>query len=85
MIYIDDSKLIQRAADSGQAFHVDVRAANIKAVFWDGRLILDAMYVDVEKNFLIPVKRDIEQKPIVINGELAHEILFGGVAVEYRV
>ena len=31
MIYIDDSNLIQRAVDSDQAFHVDVRAININA------------------------------------------------------
>ena len=39
MIYIDDSKLIQRAADSDKAFHVDVQATNIKAVYLDGERI----------------------------------------------
>lgn len=84
MIYLDDSKLIQRAADSDQAFHVDVRAANIKAVYLDGERIRDAFYVDLEKGFLIRIKTDIECKAVLINGDLAHEILFGVVTVEYR-
>ena len=84
MIYLDDSKLMQRAADSDQAFHVDVRATNIKAVYLDGEHIRDAFYVDVEKGFLIRIKTDIECKPVSINGDLAHEILFGVVTVEYR-
>ncbi|WP_436905099.1 hypothetical protein [Acinetobacter johnsonii] len=84
MIYIDDSKLIQRAVDSNQAFHVDVRATNIKSVFLDGEQIRDAFYVDLDKGFLIRIKTDIECRPVVISGELAHEILFGEVTVEYR-
>ena len=84
MIYLDDSKLIQRAVDSDKAFHVDVRAINIKAVYLDGERIRDAFYVDLEKGFLIRIKTDIECKPILINGDLAHEILFGVVTVEYR-
>lgn len=84
MIYLDDSKLIQRAADSNKAFHADVRATNIKAVYLDGERIQDAFYVDLEKSFLIRIKTDIECKPVLINGDLAHEILFGVVTVEYR-
>lgn len=84
MIYLDDSKLIQRAADSDQAFHVDVRATNIEAVYLDGERIRDAVYVDLEKGFLIRIKTNIECKPVLINGDLAHEILFGAVTVEYR-
>lgn len=84
MIYIDDSNLIQRAVDSGQAFHVDVHATNIKSVFLNGEQIRDAFYVDLEKGFLIRIKTDIECRPVVISGELAHEILFGDVTVEYR-
>lgn len=83
MIYLDDSKLMQRAVDSDQAFHVDVRATNIKAVYLDGERIRDAIYVDLEKGFLIRIKTDIECKPVSINGDLAHEILFGVVTVEY--
>ena len=79
MIYIDDSNLIQRAVDSDQAFHVDVRATNIKSVFLNGEQIRDAFYVDLEKGFLIRIKTDIECRPVVISGELAHEILFGDV------
>ena len=84
MIYIDDSNLIQRAVDSDQAFHVDVRATNTKSVFLNGEQIRDAFYVDLEKGFLIRIKTDIECRPVMISGELAHEILFGDVAVEYR-
>ena len=84
MIYIDDSNLIQRAVDSDQAFHVDVRTTNIKSVFLNGEQIRDAFYVDLEKGFLIRIKTDIECRPVVISSELAHEILFGDVTVEYR-
>lgn len=84
MIYIDDSNLIQRAVDSDQAFHVDVRTTNIKSVFLNGEQIRDAFYVDLEKGFLIRIKTDIECRPVVINSELAHEVLFGDVTVEYR-
>lgn len=51
MIYIDDSNLIQRAADSDLAFHAGVRATNIKSVFLNGEQIRDAYYVDLEKSF----------------------------------
>lgn len=84
MIYIDDSNLIQRAVDSAHSFHAGVRATNIKSVFLNGDQIRDAFYVDLEKKFLIRIKTDIECRPLVINGELAHEILFGDVTVEYR-
>ncbi|TCB50963.1 hypothetical protein E0H80_06235 [Acinetobacter sp. ANC 4779] len=84
MIYIDDSKLIQRAVDSDQAFHVDVRATDIESVFLNGEQIRDAFYVDLEKGFLIRIKTDIECRPVMISGELAHEILFGDVTVKYR-
>ena len=40
--------------------------------------------MDLEKGFLIRIKTDIECRPVVISGELAHEILFGDVTVEYR-
>lgn len=84
MIYIDNSNLIQRAVDSDHAFHVGVRATNIESVFLDGEEIRDAFYADLEKGFLIRIKTDIECRPLVINGELAHEILFGDVTVKYR-
>ncbi len=84
MIYLDNSNLVRRATESDQAFHVDVRATNIKGVFIDGSPVLDVLYVDLEKGFLIRFKTDIELKLIVIAGELAHEILFGNVTVEYR-
>ena len=84
MIYLDGSNLVQRAVDSDKAFHVDVRATNIKSVFLNGERIRDAFYVDLEKGFLIRIKTDIECRPVLIGGELAHEILFGDVTIEYR-
>ena len=44
----------------------------------------EAFYVDLEKGFLIRIKTNIECKPVSINGDLTHEILFGAVTVEYR-
>lgn len=84
MIYLDNSNLIQRATESDQAFHIGVRADNIKNIFIDGNPVLGAVYVDLEKGFLIRFKTDLESKPIVIAEGLAHEILFGNVTVEYR-
>ena len=83
MIYIDDSQLKERAANSDQAFHANVKDTTIEAVFLNGEPIYDALYVDIEKGFLIKIKSDIAGKTVVVNDEIGHELLFGDVTVKY--
>ncbi|MBP8005314.1 MAG: hypothetical protein KAZ18_00180 [Acinetobacter sp.] len=84
MIYLDDKQLIQRSIDSDCAFHVSVLNKNIEAVFLNGECIRNAYYVDMEKGFLIRLKENLNNQPIIIDGQIAHEILMGDVTVKFR-
>lgn len=84
MIYIEDSQLKDRAANSDKAFHANIKNTGIEAVFLNGERIFDALYVDIEKGFLIKIKSDVAGKTLVVNGEIGHEVLFGDVTVKYR-
>lgn len=84
MIFLDDSALIQRAIDSNSAFHASAKDNTVKAVYLDGERVHDALFADLENNFVVTIKKDINGKLIIVDDRLAHDIKFGKVTVEYR-
>lgn len=84
MIYLDDNALIQRAIDGSNAFHASVKDSTVKAVYLDGERVHDALFADLENNFVVTIKKDINGKLIIVYDRPVHDIKFGKVTVEYR-
>jgi hypothetical protein len=60
---------------------VDVVDHNIKEVLLNGKGNHHVFYCDVNSGFAIVFKKDLDDKLLVVDGELVHDVFFGKVEV----
>lgn len=81
MITLDTAALRFRALNMQGCYMVDVVDHNIKEVLLNGKGNHHVFYCDVNSGFAIVFKKDLDDKLLVVDGELVHDVFFGKVEV----
>ncbi len=81
MITLDTATLRFRALNMQGCYMSGIDDHNIKEVLLDGKGNHHVFYCDVNSGFAIVFKKGLDDRLLVVGGELVHDVFFGKVEV----
>lgn len=81
MITLDTATLRFRALNMQGCYMSGIDNHNIKEVLLDGKSNHHVFYCDVNSGFAIVFKKGLDDRLLVVDGELVHDVFFGKVEV----
>ena len=83
MITLDTATLRFRALNMQGCHMVGIGNHNIKEVLLNGKGSHHVFYCDVNSGFAIVFKKGLDDRLLVVDGELVHDVFFGKVEVVF--